>query len=89
MDGRLVETIAAAVAETECGVHRMVSGAGHDAMILAGRIPAGMLFVRTPGGLSHHPEESVAEPDVQAALDAMMRVLARLDTTEGWVEGGK
>jgi allantoate deiminase len=49
-------------------VHRMVSGAGHDAMILARRVPASLLFLRSPGGISHHPDESVLEPDVAAAL---------------------
>ena len=49
---------------------RMVSGAGHDAMILAPRVPATMIFLRSPGGLSHHPDESVLAEDVAAALRA-------------------
>jgi allantoate deiminase len=36
---------------------RMVSGAGHDAMMIAGRVPTGMLFVPSRGGISHSPEE--------------------------------
>jgi len=48
--------------------HSMVSGAGHDAMILAERVPAAMLFLRSPGGLSHHPDEAVLATDVAAAL---------------------
>ena len=36
----------------------MPSGAGHDAMIMAGRMPTAMLFLRSPGGLSHHPDEA-------------------------------
>jgi len=75
MDAGMVGVIAGAVEAAGYGVHRMVSGAGHDAMILAGRVPAGMLFVRTPGGLSHHPDEAVAVGDVAVALGAMMRVL--------------
>jgi allantoate deiminase len=55
--------------------HRMFSGAGHDAMILARRIPAAMLFLRTPGGLSHHPAESVRVEDVAAGLAAGRRFL--------------
>jgi acetylornithine deacetylase/succinyl-diaminopimelate desuccinylase-like protein len=35
----------------------MVSGAGHDAMMIARRVPAGMLFVPSRGGISHSPEE--------------------------------
>jgi allantoate deiminase len=39
-------------------------------MIVAGRMPAGMLFLRCAEGISHHPSESVREIDVAAALDA-------------------
>jgi allantoate deiminase len=49
-------------------VKRMTSGAGHDAMVLASRVPTTMLFLRSPGGLSHHPGEAVLEEDVDAAL---------------------
>ena len=37
----------------------MPSGAGHDAMVMAGRVPTAMLFLRSPGGISHHPDEAV------------------------------
>jgi len=56
-------------------VHRMASGAGHDAMILARRVPASMLFLRSPGGISHHPDETVQAEDVEAALAVGMRFL--------------
>jgi allantoate deiminase len=49
-------------------VLQMASGAGHDAMIAASRMPAGMLLLRTPRGISHHPDESVSEDAVAAAL---------------------
>jgi allantoate deiminase len=48
----------------------MVSGAGHDAMVIQERIPSTMIFLRSPGGLSHHPDESVRTEDVQYALAA-------------------
>ncbi len=44
-------------------------------MILAPLVPSAMLFLRTPGGLSHHPNESVAVGDVQAALETCARFL--------------
>jgi allantoate deiminase len=50
--------------------HRMASGAGHDAMIVANCMPAAMLFLRCEAGISHHPSESVREDDVAAGLDA-------------------
>jgi allantoate deiminase len=62
------EMVERAVESAGYPVHRMVSGAGHDAMILAQRLPASMLFLRSPGGISHHPGESVLAEDVDAAL---------------------
>src|SRR2546430_5099582 len=47
-----------AIRRAGCVPHRMVSGAGHDAMILAEKVPAAMVFLRTPGGISHDPAES-------------------------------
>ena len=82
MDERLCELLAAAVEETGAKAHRMVSGAGHDAMILAGKVPSAMLFVRTPKGLSHHPEEAVAEEDVQVAIEALVNLMGRLESVE-------
>jgi allantoate deiminase len=59
-------------------IPRMTSGAGHDAMIVAQRIPCAMLFLRSPGGLSHHPDESVLSQDVEAALATAMEFLTLL-----------
>ena len=53
----------------------MVSHASHDAMILARKAPAAMLFVRTPNGVSHHPDETVLAEDVEAALKVGMKFL--------------
>jgi allantoate deiminase len=68
LDRSLTDRLAEAVAWSAYPVHRMASGAGHDAMILAPHVPSTMLFLRSPGGLSHHPDESVIPDDVDAAL---------------------
>ena len=57
---------------------RMYSGAGHDAMILAPHVPTALLFVRSPGGLSHHPNETVLEADVEAALATVLELVQSL-----------
>jgi allantoate deiminase len=57
----------------------MVSGAGHDAMILAERVPSTMIFLRSPGGISHHPDESVRPEDVEHALAAGLAFLRSFD----------
>jgi allantoate deiminase len=56
----------------------MFSGAGHDAMIVAPHVPTAMLFVRSPGALSHHPDETVREEDVEAALATLVNLLLHL-----------
>ncbi len=78
LDRYLTDTLhnAAARANFPCG--RMTSGAGHDAMILAPTIPSTMLFLRSPGGLSHHPDESVLPQDVEAALATALEFLTLL-----------
>jgi allantoate deiminase len=73
MDASLVARLTRAaersrIPNPESRIPVMSSGAGHDAMILAAHMPAAMLFIRTPGGLSHHPDESVTESDVAVAL---------------------
>jgi allantoate deiminase len=72
-----------AVASAGRPIHRMPSGAGHDAMIVARRMPAAMLFLRSPGGISHHPDESVLAADVDAALEVGVRFLEELERCNG------
>jgi allantoate deiminase len=81
MDSRLVDLIAAAIEKTGAPPHRMVSGAGHDAMILAPVVPSAMTFLRSPGGISHSPEESVRADDVAKALEAGVHLLRSLATS--------
>lgn len=50
----------------------MVCFAGHDAGVLAERIPAGMLLVRNPTGISHSPEEAVDVADAAVAANAVV-----------------
>ena len=69
MDPFLVSQVEAAIAKTGCQPHRMASGAGHDAMILAEKIPSAMIFLRTPDGVSHDPAESVSVDDVALAIE--------------------
>jgi beta-ureidopropionase / N-carbamoyl-L-amino-acid hydrolase len=60
-------------------LHRMPSGAGHDAMKLHELMPQAMLFVRGQnGGISHNPLESTTADDMQLTVDAFMRLLAQL-----------
>jgi allantoate deiminase len=78
-DPALTAHLARAVEASANPVHRMTSGAGHDAMILAAIAPIAMLFLRSPGGVSHHPAESVHAADVDAALAAGLLFLDGLE----------
>jgi allantoate deiminase len=78
LDPELTTMLQTAAAKAGFPSRRMTSGAGHDAMILAPIIPSAMLFLRSPGGLSHHPDETVLPQDVEAALATAMEFLAQL-----------
>jgi allantoate deiminase len=82
MDPFLTEQIDHAVQKAGCEPHRMASGAGHDAMILAEKIPAAMVFLRTPGGISHDPAESVHLDDVAKALECGNHLLTQLAASQ-------
>jgi allantoate deiminase len=75
MAPELVERMRAAVAAEGHAVRELVSGAGHDAVVLSRVCSSVMLFVRCAGGISHDPRESVSEPDVSVALDVLERVV--------------
>jgi allantoate deiminase len=82
-DAGLVAKLEKAVIAAGYPLHRMMSGAGHDAMIVAEKVPIAMLFVRSPGGLSHHPDECVLAADVAAALRSGLCFLSELETLHG------
>jgi allantoate deiminase len=62
------------------GAPELISGAGHDAMVLAAAgVPTAMLFVRSlNGGVSHHPDELSSEEDIAVAVDVLTAALDRL-----------
>lgn len=81
MDARFQRAIESASAACAGGRSlRMPSGAGHDAQVLASIMPAGMLFVPSIGGVSHHFTENTADADIvtgaQVFVDTCRRLLA-------------
>lgn len=78
MDPALTNEAEGAIRRASCEPHRMVSGAGHDAMILAEKLPAALVFLRTPRGISHDPAETVRVEDVAKAIEAGWHLLAQL-----------
>lgn len=82
-DSRLRAVLEDAVTATGQACHCLSSGAGHDAGVMATVAPMAMLFVRSPGGVSHSPEERVLAQDVKAALDVVVRYLTLLAERDG------
>ena len=74
----LVDQVEEAIRKTGCEPHRMVSGAGHDAMVLAEKLPSAMIFLRSPEGISHDPAESVLLEDVEKAIECGLHLLNQL-----------
>jgi hydantoinase/carbamoylase family amidase len=77
----IVDALERAAAAEGAAAMRMPSGAGHDAMVIGRRVPAGMLFVPSAGGVSHNP----AEHTTPEQCDLGARVLARaLEEADSW-----
>jgi N-carbamoyl-L-amino-acid hydrolase len=79
MDAAFQQAIEAASATFAGGRSvRMPSGAGHDAQILATIMPAGMLFVPSIGGISHHWSENTADADIVTGAEVFVEVCRRI-----------
>mgnify|MGYP006275084079 FL=1 len=61
-----------AIGRRQISPRLLPSGAGHDAMAMAELCPAGMMFVRCKGGISHSPLESMTEDDCDTAIDVLL-----------------
>ncbi|WP_431312121.1 Zn-dependent hydrolase [Sphingomonas immobilis] len=82
-DPALMDLMDEAVAATGWKPRRLVSGAGHDAMVMAALCPTAMLFVRCRGGISHNPAEHVEPADAEIALQVMLGFIERLGARFG------
>ena len=74
----LRDRLAAALAARGITAPVLPTGAGHDAGMLAARLPAAMLFVRNPTGVSHSPAEHADPADCEAGVVALAAVLEEL-----------
>ncbi|HBJ36725.1 MAG TPA: Zn-dependent hydrolase, partial [Planctomycetaceae bacterium] len=79
---RMTSILHSAVIDAGIRPLEMVSGAGHDAVVMASRFPMAMLFLRHPGGISHHPDERVDVEDVAVAIDVLEKFVSRLAIEE-------
>jgi acetylornithine deacetylase/succinyl-diaminopimelate desuccinylase-like protein len=63
---------------TGAPIPEVVCLAGHDAGVLAAQLPAAMVFVRNPTGISHSPVEDIDPADAEVAVQLVQRVLQSL-----------
>jgi N-carbamoyl-L-amino-acid hydrolase len=77
-DPALRARLARALAARGVAAPALATGAGHDAGVLAARLPAAMLFVRNPTGVSHSPAEHADLADCEAGVAALADVLEEL-----------
>jgi hydantoinase/carbamoylase family amidase len=80
MDAELREVLRAEIEARGLPAIELVSGAGHDAAVLAtAGVPCAMLFVRSlNGGISHSPDELSSGEDIALAVDVLAGALSRL-----------
>jgi allantoate deiminase len=80
-DAGLMEAIATGIGRQGLTARRLLSGAGHDAMVFRTVCPQAMIFVRSKDGLSHHPDEFTTVEDIglaaQALYDAVIALAER------------
>lgn len=76
----LADLLAQAIKQVGYPAFILPSGAGHDGVSLSEITDIAMLFVRCKGGISHHPDESVAVEDVEVALKVMDQFLQSLQS---------
>ncbi len=77
-DASVIDLVRGAAQALDLPHMEMVSGAGHDAMHIAGLCPAGMIFVPCEKGLSHNEAESASAPDLAAGARVLTACLVGL-----------
>ncbi|MDH4178714.1 MAG: Zn-dependent hydrolase [Thermoleophilia bacterium] len=78
LDERIVDALDAAAAATGEPYMRMHSGAAHDTMCVADRVPSAMVFVPCVDGISHHPAEDADSADAALAAEIILGAIAAL-----------
>jgi allantoate deiminase len=78
MDERILAALESAAQATGEPYTRMHSGAAHDTMCVADRVPAAMVFVPCKDGVSHHPDEDASPADAALAAEIILNAIRAL-----------
>lgn len=84
---RVVERLTSEAKRLKLEHQRMPSGAAHDAQIMGGMVPVGMVFVPSKNGQSHSPAEWTAWSDIEAGANVMLQTLLQLAGTRSASDG--
>ncbi|MBM3636646.1 MAG: allantoate amidohydrolase [Alphaproteobacteria bacterium] len=79
MASHMIAGLSEAIGRRQITPRLLPSGAGHDAMAMATLCPAGMMFVRCKGGISHSPLESMTESDCDTAIEVLLDFVQQFD----------
>ena len=77
-DSKIVDLIAQTADELSIPHQRMVSGAGHDAQLMAGMCPTAMIFVPSREGISHSPAEYSSPEDLERGANVLLHAALKL-----------
>src|SRR4249919_219156 len=78
MDDRILGALETATKATGEPYMRMHSGAAHDTMCVADRVPTAMVFVPCKDGVSHHPDEDASPADAALAAEIILSAVQAL-----------
>jgi hydantoinase/carbamoylase family amidase len=78
LDARIVEALSTSAEATGEPYMRMHSGAAHDTMCVAERVPSAMVFVPCKDGISHHPAEDADPADAALAAEIILNAIRAL-----------
>ncbi|OYU47382.1 MAG: Zn-dependent hydrolase [Rhizobiales bacterium PAR1] len=74
-DDGMIAKVEGAAKSLGMPVRRMISGAGHDAQMMAQLCPTAMIFVPSIGGLSHNPKEFSTDADIASGANVLLQVV--------------
>ena len=78
LDDNVVDALEEAVKATGEPYMSMHSGAAHDTMSIADRVPSAMVFVPCEDGISHSPEEDADPADAALGAEIMLNAIRAL-----------
>ena len=77
-DDEVINVISTAVEEAGLSQLKMPSGAGHDAQLMAGYCPSGMIFIPSRDGISHHKKEYSSPESIIHGANVLLNATAQL-----------